>query len=822
MARRRRKPSSPLRRGLRNYLVVTGVAAHAVALVGGVYVLQRMQEAPQEALVKAVRKAGVDHPWLVAALSPSPKYAEHRQDGRLAKGHPRILLPELRTWKGGAVPALMRERLAALEAQGLPRGNACKQTVMEAMAVCWVMTADADKAEALVQSLKAYAPKGPDASREFGRYGNAWRLALAYDLAATYPGMAPADRVAIEQTLAGALEDYLRALDSDSPSMWHGRTELASIAWLLAAVLDPERHGALIGRAQGHFLDAVHALELTEAWPEGYSYWIQNRAYPFVLAAAAYLNGLEGARHAERVRKVLQRVGRWHIYITRPDHRAEGYGDEGSRVDLKDMTGRVVDIIAQVTGDRAMASYGRYIRALHGQQAYYRAFRWGIPLFLDPSVAPLPGPEDSLAVFEGHLPRAELFGRGAMNLGVVRSGWQADDTYVTFRMGDFFTHHGHYDAGHFSLFKGAPLAINSSSYGGFRSPNRLNYSIRTVAKNSLLILRPGETVRPNGAFKHNVAGGGQRIVMPTGSAVQSVRDWMTHRARGPHYEAGEILGYGFRDGDYAYVSADITDAYNTPDHDAGGRGGKAERVRRSLAYLFDEDRLLVYDQVRSTEPAYRKKWLLHTVNRPSVDGLKALKGDSDNGILESTAARAVAANGEGRLVVQRLFPRDGVIRLVGGPDYQFYVEADGDDGDLDGESFGKGASLKRWFDIGLWRMEIQAAEPRQAVDFLVALSPSLEQPREESLEPLSLVQGEGKGVVTPASVVLFSAAEGRNGRLVVDLPASRPRLYVFGLPELVTARLRAGSQGLVAESGEDGVAVFSIGSLEEPRLVVSW
>ena len=110
--------------------------------------------------------------------------------------------------------------------------------------------------------------------------------------------------------------------------------------------------------------------------------------------------------------------------------------------------------------------------------------------------------------------------------GIRYTIWLGGDaTFISFHAGDIFTHHGRYDAGHFTLFKGALLAINSSTYGGgFMSPNRLDYSIRTVAKNSRLITRPGERVHPNRFFPTNEAGGGQRIVSPTGSRIRSVQD----------------------------------------------------------------------------------------------------------------------------------------------------------------------------------------------------------------------------------------------------------------------------------------------------------
>lgn len=104
------------------------------------------------------------------------------------------------------------------------------------------------------------------------------------------------------------------------------------------------------------------------------------------MAASAYVNGLDNARHKERILALLKRVGLWHIYATRPDNRIENLGDEGSRVDLKDETRRVIDVIAQTTRAPVFASYSQYLQQLHGAESYYSGYRWELRLFNDPTV----------------------------------------------------------------------------------------------------------------------------------------------------------------------------------------------------------------------------------------------------------------------------------------------------------------------------------------------------------------------------------------------------------------------------------------------------
>lgn len=784
-----------IQRAVTGYLVIVGILAHFAAIVALIAALKYFQITPNQLLVKAVEKSQINVPWLIETIAPKARFSDHIFDGQVRAAYPRILLPELSNWSGHGQPDLIAKRIALFQKQGIRDFDPCvpSQNILM-LAACWISSGNPQTASQLIAALKDFPLQISNVS---GNYGNGWQMAFAYDLVAHFPGITTNDRMLIESKIEHALQDYLRLLDDPSPSLWHGRASLAAMAWLTAVTLnthDNPRLQGLVSRAQGHFLDLIRALEITEAWPEGYNYWIQNRGMVISLAASAYVNGLVNARHKDRILTLLRRIGLWHIYATRPDNRIENLGDEGSRVDLKDETRRVIDIIAQITRDPVFSGYSRYLQQLHGVESYYAGYRWGIRLFNDPTLinpaftasATLEKGAANLTFLDTQLSRAELFGRGGMNQIYIRSDWSPSATFISFRAGHTFAHHGHYDAGHFTVFKGAPLAINSSVYGNYMSANRLNYSIRTVAKNALLILRPNEKVQPNRFFQHNVADGGQRIVLPTGSAVQNVSDWIKNLDSGNYFAGGKINHFNTIDGEYTYVSSDLTQAYNTPERDEGGRGGKVRKVERDLLYLANEDRVLIYDRVESTDPSYTKKWLLHTVNRPQVDQARVLKGQATNGISETSDAIVFVQNDPGYLRIDRIYPEDAKIRLVGGPDYQFYVESDGDDSVLDGENFSSGASLQPWFDIGMWRIEIQPGAPRIHDEFLIVLSPSLDKPRYDTAKSLVVEGAKARGVDTGQTVVVFTENLS-HGEIKINVGHSAiqknlRKLYVLGMP----------------------------------------
>ncbi|MGB0713716.1 MAG: hypothetical protein ACPGUC_09175, partial [Gammaproteobacteria bacterium] len=164
---------------------------------------------------------------------------------------------------------------------------------------------------------------------------------------------------------------------------------------------------------------------------------------------------------------------------------------------------------------------------------------------------------------------------------------------------------------------------------------------------------------------------------------------------------------------------------------------------------------------------------------------------------ESESARALVLNERGSLVVDRIAPDDAVMRLVGGPNHRFYVESDGDDSDIDGETFGEGHSGRRWFDQATWRIEIQPGAARASDRFLVVLSPGLRAPRTGEVTAYRPDGGLGSGFVTPTSMVY--AVDRGDYRIDVNPPGEQRLLYVMGLLPGTLVRLVGQSEPLLAD-----------------------
>ena len=577
---------------------------------------------------------------------------------------------------------------------------------------------------------------------ESGESGIQWALAYdwirsAWDGSSSLPPDLAAKFATIENKLAGFVSSALADLDSNNPSLWHCRAAIGAAAWVGALALPAGNaaYDALRTRAFGHWQQTLKATDASGGWPEGPTYWATSRAINFPLAYQAYQTAVTAAPPLAVSDPLgdLRTLGLWQAYTQRGDGSFDRYGDISSQAFISNGTiGRSIDYYAQVTGNPALAAFAESARA-YRNPLYDSSYNWIYPVSYDPTIAKPAGydPAHPAACLGGALPHAMVFGKDAMGFAVMRQGWNPGDTEISFKAGDYLAHHNHYDQGTFTVFKNAPLVINSGGYGDYFGDHRLNYYVRTVAVNSILIQRPDELWTPAGVAPPGgyVNDGGQRIVDATGSMVQSYEDWQANKTSGPNYELADITAFANVDNHYSYVASDLTRAYNSTLYDSEGQGGKVSNVTRQLMYLEDADILVVFDRVTSTNPAYKKKWLLHTPNKFVGGSEVVARGSADNGIVVVDGASIAGntmtmTNGGGKLFLQMLTPRRYTVNKVGGPDYRYYVEDDGNDADgYDGTNHNGGYTEQAWNDYGNWRIEVSPKDPSMFDTFLGVLSP---------------------------------------------------------------------------------------------------
>ena len=331
-----------------------------------------------------------------------------------------------------------------------------------------------------------------------------------------------------------------------------------------------------------------------------------------------------------------------------------------------------------------------------------------------------PLPTEALQLAAGSAaPKPLTFVADGLGLVVARSSWQPDATHISFKAGDNFWSHSHLDQGAFTIFKGAPLAMDSGCYCGYGNDHHLNYTYQTIAHNTITVTAPQDDApmppRKDKEPRPIANDGGQRRV-GSGWDLQAApldrEDWERNR---DNFHTGRLVRVLEEDG-LLIALTDITAAYtNTQSRPKSfhHRVRRVEKAWRIFVYDRVSDVLVVYDDVESTRADYTKRWLLHSAHAPQVDGNRF--------VVERAAAKVMASIP--RLEGEVLFPKAAQILTIGGPGFEYYV---------DGRNYDEGGKIRDQVargntdaDPGAWRMELMPAVPSLEDRFLVVLRPSL-------------------------------------------------------------------------------------------------
>ena len=334
---------------------------------------------------------------------------------------------------------------------------------------------------------------------------------------------------------------------------------------------------------------------------------------------------------------------------------------------------------------------------------------------------------------------------------IARTGWDEDSVIAEMKINVYnFINHQHHDAGAFQIYYKGPLAIDSGAYtgssGGYNSPHNKNYFKRTIAHNSLLVYDPDEVFETMayGGFDKTPWGdndGGQRLNGEQWGAPQTLEDLL-----GKDYKTGEILAHGFGPAEmvpeYTYLKGDMTDAYSD----------KVSSVRRSFCFLNLADAtvpaaLIVYDRVVSSNPEFKKFWLLHSIEKPEIDGNQITIMRTQNG-------------DTGKLINHTLLPKaeDVVSTPIGGEGKEFWVFGTNYENDPSKER--PDVANER----GSWRVEVSPREPAAENCFLNVMQ-VMDNTNQDVLDVKAIENSHIVGVQIKDRIVTFSKASD-----VIDCP----------------------------------------------------
>jgi hypothetical protein len=224
----------------------------------------------------------------------------------------------------------------------------------------------------------------------------------------------------------------------------------------------------------------------------------------------------------------------------------------------------------------------------------------------------------------------------------ARSSWDEDATYFFFKCGDRFTAHQHLDVGHFLIYKYEELLGDGGHYDNFGSRHDVNFHLRTIAHNTILVFDPCETWPRIRAGSVSGNDGGQHHSWPHhNGAVTDPAEWQKDRQL---YDIADILAFEDK-GAYLYVAGDCTRAYSPK---------KLNYFTRQIVFIRPCT-FVIFDRVSSKDPGFKKTFLLQAMRTPTV-----------------TPPNLVITNGTGRLYIQTLLPGNPQVKLAAGPNLYSY------------------------------------------------------------------------------------------------------------------------------------------------------
>lgn len=260
----------------------------------------------------------------------------------------------------------------------------------------------------------------------------------------------------------------------------------------------------------------------------------------------------------------------------------------------------------------------------------------------------------------------------------MRSAFAPDATYCSFTAGASLVQHKHFDENNFTIYKYDHLALDTGDRCKETDYNLVYYYSQSVAHNVVLVHKPYEPLPYHWGIKiendtqANTNYGG--MVKMSGAEVKA-------------FETNER---------FTYIASDATKCY----------GEKCTEAVRQFVFLYP-DYVIVYDRMDSSDPSYRKEWLLHTKNKPVVKkGL--MRADSN----------------DGRLFCQTLLPADAKFEIIGGKGKEFMVGDRNFPMEEGYVSENEKDAIRRargpyW---GAWRMEVEPSVPRKDDRFLHVLT----------------------------------------------------------------------------------------------------
>jgi hypothetical protein len=593
-------------------------------------------------------------------------------------------------------------------------------------------------------------------------------------------------------------------------ALW-GEDEAAKdhIAWARGIF----EEGYQVNRTVYKTLDSINFVDGACNW-EAPTYQRQSlfRIIKYIEALDTATGGVHDLWHTKF--SALENAGYYMLYMTRPDNLFENIGDAAwHSISYKEINN--LSLLQSRFKNPYFTTYlDKYFQWESGavkpvipvDQGYqYQIFYL---LWYDPDIKAKPFDDLTLS---------KKFGDEI----IIRDGWHKDGVMATFKAGMHWGGHSQLDHGSFTIYKNAPLAIDSGYYDSWNPGTHIwDYWKRTIAHNSIIIFDSKEEWPVYAGKRYN--DGGQRMAFrkykpPYTDSYGYFSPKSTNeplsityiKEHNEEFRMGAIDAYE-SDGSFVYIRADLTNAYNNIYSGQGdNQKKKTDLVKREFVYIRP-GYIIVLDRVNIVAKNLKISWLLHCGRY--ADPEKSAPYIYSNNTWEQTKAGVIdytsdfvrIDNGKGRLFCKTLLPEKNIITTVGGRSYEFWVN------NKNIETTEK--TIQIGAEPGAWRIEVKPAFAEKENIFFHVLYPC-DITTETMLVAEKIVCNSAYGSKVGDVVVVFAESEdslsyelkteGAMRHLICDL--SKGAVYRIESKEIETNKV------FITElnSSENGILQFS-------------
>lgn len=246
-----------------------------------------------------------------------------------------------------------------------------------------------------------------------------------------------------------------------------------------------------------------------------------------------------------------------------------------------------------------------------------------------------------------------------------------------------------------------------------------NYFAQTVAHNCVVIHQPGE---PPARY--------------WGGTVEGNHG-------GQHRQLGSIVKAFETNDDFVYVAGDATKCYQHGEIARDGQpplGEKCSLATRQLVFLIP-NYFVIFDRILTTDPEYRKDWLIHTAHEPTIVG-NTIRADHRTG----------------RMFCRTMLPEDARLTPVGGPGKEFLAAG------KNWSIVNRGLKPGNLAMMGQWRVEVAPGAPRQEDVFLHVIQ--VGDQKLQAMEATELLRAErAAGVLLRSGKEMWAVTFSTSGEL---------------------------------------------------------